>query len=211
MLETKSPEHWARHATLDELWSAIRAVRAWSEEVAQLVDFAFQERCVRLLGRQQGAIEGDADALSDLIERTAHDGDRDALDALERPYAARWRLMAELVQRFALRLEVPRSVLARKHVAELLVALHRAGGRLPQRELAPIIGNEGQRSATLKLMEEWDLIERTADGHGNARTVAITTLGRLAIADRVALDAAAAPEPPRLERFVTRMTSPALA
>jgi hypothetical protein len=47
-----------------------------------------------------------------------------------------------------------------------------------------MIPNEGQRSATLKLMEQWGLIERRADG--TARIVSITDLGRLAIAQDVA-------------------------
>jgi len=64
-----------------------------------------------------------------------------------------------------------------------LFALASLAGGLAQSELT-LIPNEGQRSATLKLMEQWDLIERRADG--TARLVSITDLGRVAIAEEIA-------------------------
>lgn len=200
MLHDRSPEYWARQASLDDLAREVQALDGWSERAAELLDFAYLERSVRALGRATAAAREDALALADHLTSVAHDQDRAALDRLGRPYFARWRVLAELLHRQAMRLDLPHGILARKHVEPILRAVHGAGGRLPQAALDAIIRNEGQRSATLKLMEQWDLIERLPGAGGNARTVVLTELGRMAIADpgdRVAEPAATAPTMPR--------------
>ena len=183
MLLDRSPEYWAREASLQELQAAVRALTAWTEPAAEVLDFAYVERGMRVLARTQAGSRDEALALADHLERVAHDSVRDALGRLERPYFARWRFLSEIMRRCALRLDVPHKVLDRKHVREILLRLHAAGGRIAQGDLT-LIPNEGQRSATLKLMEQWDLIERRAEG--NARLVSITDLGRLAIAEEIA-------------------------
>jgi hypothetical protein len=183
MLLERSPEYWAREATIDELQTQVRNVATWTEQVAEVLDFAYVERSMRALSRTQVGARDEALALADHLERVAHDSVRDELAKLRRPYHARWRLLSEMMQRCALRLEVPHKVLDRKHVREILLRLYTAGGPVAQSELT-MIPNEGQRSATLKLMEQWDLVERRADG--TARIVSITDLGRLAIAEEVA-------------------------
>jgi hypothetical protein len=182
MLLDKSPEYWAREASLVELRDAVKALPALDGPAAQILDFVYADRCVRALARCQDGGEEEAIALGDHLARVAHDSVRDELDRLGQPYFARWRLMAELARRAARRLEVPARILERRHVRAILVQLHRAGGALAQGELT-MIHNEGQRSSTLKLMEQWELIERRA--RGPARMVAITALGRRAIADAV--------------------------
>jgi hypothetical protein len=196
VLHDRSPEYWARQASLDELTREVQQLDAWNERAAEVLDFAYLERSLRALGRTHAAARDEAVALADHLTSVAHDQDRAALDRLSRPYFARWRVLADLLHRNAMRLEVPKSVLARKHVEAILLAVHAAGGRLAQGKLDDIIRNEGQRSATLKLMEQWDLIERLPGAGGHSRTVVITDLGRMAIADRVA-PAAAAPAMPR--------------
>lgn len=183
MLLEKSPEYWAREATIEELQAQVRNVSTWTEQVAEVLDFAYLERSMRVLSRTQTGSRDDALALADHLERVAHDSVRVELGKLGRPYHARWRMLSEIMHRCALRLEVPHKVLDRKHVREILLRLYTAGGSVAQSELT-LIPNEGQRSATLKLMEQWDLVERHADG--TARIVAITDLGRLAIAEQVA-------------------------
>ena len=197
MLHDRSPEYWARQATLDEIAREVQQQDRWSERAAEVLDFAYLERTLRALGRHQASSRDEAVALADHLTSVAHDQDRAALERLGRPYFARWRVLADLLHRNALRLELPHSVLARKHVEAILRAVHAAGGRLPQGRLDDIIRNEGQRSATLKLMEQWDLIEREPGAGGNTRTVVLTELGRLAIADRVAAPAAATSTMPR--------------
>jgi hypothetical protein len=189
MLLERTPEYWAREAPLAELQRAARAQAAWTEEVAELLDFAYLERSLRVLSRAQATAREDALALADHLERVAHDRAQAELDSLPRPYFARWRLLADLLHRCALRLDVPHRVLDRKHVRDILLRLHDAGGWLAQGDLT-LIPNEGQRSATLKLMEQWDLIDRRADGA--ARLVGITELGRLAITGAIAERVAAA-------------------
>ena len=197
MLHDRSPEYWARTASLDEIAHEVQRLAPWTERAAELLDFAYLERSLRVLARAQPGTRDEAVALADHLTSVAHDQDRAALDRLSRPYFARWRVLADLLHRNAMRLEVPASVLARKHVEPILLAVHAAGGRLPQGKLDEIIRNEGQRSATLKLMEQWDLIERQPGVGGNTRIVVLTELGRLAIADRVAAPVAAAPTMPR--------------
>lgn len=185
-LHDRSPEYWARQASLAELAAIVQALPRVDDAAAEVLDFVYLDRCVRAVARGDAADE--ARALSEHLERVAHDSVRDELAALARPYFARWRLLAELAGRAAARLEIPHRILDRRHVRDLLVQLARAGGELAQSELTQI-RNEGQRSVTLKLMEQWELIERRSDGA--ARRVSITPLGRLAIAGERA--AAAAP------------------
>lgn len=183
MLLNRSPEFWAREASLQELQVEVRKLEAWTEQAAEVLDFAYVERGMRVLARTQAGSRQEALELADHLERVAHDSVRDALGKLERPYFARWRFLSEIMRRCALRLDVPHRVLERRHVRDILLRIHAAGGRIAQGDLT-LIPNEGQRSATLKLMEQWDLVERRADG--NTRIVSITDLGRLAIAAEIA-------------------------
>lgn len=183
MLLDRSPEFWAREASIDELQEQVRNLPVWTEQTAEVLDFAYVERTMRVLARTQVGSRDEALALADHLERVAHDSSRAALGKLDRPYHARWRMLAEIMHRCALRFEVPHKVLDRKHVRDILLRLYTAGGTVAQGELT-MIPNEGQRSATLKLMEQWDLIERRADG--TARLVSITDLGRVAIAEEIA-------------------------
>ena len=183
MLLERSPEYWAREATLHELQVEVRQIESWTDEAAGALDFVYVERGMRVLAHTQPGSRDEALALADHLERVAHDSVKDELERLERPYFARWRLLSEIMHRCAMRLDVPHKVLDRKHVREILLQLHASGGRVAQSDLT-LIPNEGQRSATLKLMEQWDLIERRADG--TARLVSITELGRLAIAEEIA-------------------------
>src|SRR5262249_28111284 len=102
---------------------------------------------------------------------------------------------------------VPSKILDRRHVRAILLHLHRAGGRAPQSDLT-MIPNDGQRSVTLKLMEQWDLITRQASGQ--LRLVSITDLGRLAIHDDIVAESAAR-SPATLPRPSTCMYVPARA
>jgi hypothetical protein len=205
MLHTKSAEYWANVAPLDELHDAAMEIEVWTEEAAALLDFAYMERTARLIERTRAESKDQALALADHIARIAHDTQRDALDALERPYFARWRLLTEMLHRCADRLQLPELILGRKHVREILQAVARAGGRLAQGALDTLIRNEGQRSATLKIMETWDLVERVV-GPGNTRVVVITDLGRLAIGATAAAASVAVAAP--MIRFCEALSVP---
>lgn len=202
MLLEKSPEYWVRQATLGELQGEIRRLDTFDESIAQVLDFVYVDRCMRVLARTQDGSREDAIALADHLERVAHDSVRDELERLERPYFARWRLLAEIMRRSARRLETPHRILERRHVRDILLHLHRAGGRVTQGDLT-LIPNEGQRSATLKLMEQWDLVERHATGQ--LRIVLITELGRLAIRDDIATQTSTRSPTAQRERFAANM------
>jgi hypothetical protein len=208
MLLDKSPEYWAREATLAELQAEVRSIDTFDESIAQVLDFVYVDRCMRALTRVHDTSREDALALADHLERAAHDSVREELDGLERPYFARWRLLSEIMHRAAMRLEVPLRILERRHVRDILLQLYRAGGRVAQSDLT-LIPNEGQRSVTLKLMEQWDLIVRHANGQ--PRIVSITELGRLAIRDDIANQAPARPPATRVERGAATMYAVARA
>jgi hypothetical protein len=193
MITARPPEYWAREASLEQIEDEVRAIDAWQERDAEFLDFAYQERVMRALGKTRASSRDEAVELAEHLGRVAHDSQRAALDALARPYFSRWRVLAELVHRSALHLDVPETVLGRKHVTPILLRLHARGGEVAQADLGDLVANEGQRSALLKFMEGWDLVERTPGASGHTRTVAITDLGRLAIADQVPAAAAAAP------------------
>src|ERR1700759_1809510 len=182
MLRIKPPEYWAREATLAELQDEVRKLDTFDEQTAEVLDSVYIDRCMRTLARVHDSSRQGALALADHLERVAHDTVRDELDRLERPYFARWRLLSEIMSRAAMRLEVPLRILERRHVREILLQLHRAGGSVAQGDLTQI-PNEGQRSVTLKLMEQWDLIARQANGQ--QRFVSITELGRLSIQEDI--------------------------
>jgi hypothetical protein len=200
MLLERSPEYWAREATIEELQTQVRNLSTWTEQVAEVLDFAYVERSMHVLSRTQTGSRDEALTLADHLERVAHDSVRVELAKLRRPYHTRWRMLSEIMHRCALRLEVPHKVLGRKHVREILLHLYTAGGRVAQSDLT-LIPNEGQRSATLKLMEQWDLIERRADG--TARIVSITDLGKLAIAEEVASRESSEAREPRARSATT--------
>jgi hypothetical protein len=201
MLLENSPEYWAYTASLDRLHTAAMAIETWTEDEAQVLDYVYMTRTAQLIERTRAESKDGAEDLADHMARVAHDSKRSALDALERPYFARWRLLMEMLERCAERLELPEEILGRKHVKDILRHVARAGGRVPQADLEALIGNPGQRSATLKLMETWDLIERVP-GAGNSRSVRITDLGRLAIgAELVATGSAEVAANPFGQRF----------
>src|SRR5256885_11060268 len=107
----KSPEYWAREATLAELQDAVRALGAFTERAAEVLDFVYIERGMRVLSRTQSDSQEESGRLADHLERVAHDTVRDELARLDRPYFARWRLLSEMMHRHAARLDVPRKVL----------------------------------------------------------------------------------------------------
>ena len=185
MLLIKSPEYWAREATLAELQAEVRKLDTFDEQTAEVLDFAYIDRCMRILAHVHDGSREDALALADHLERVAHDSVRNELDQLERPYSARWRLLSEIMSRAAMRLETPIPILERRHVREILLQLHRGGGRIAQGDLT-LIPSESQRSVTLKLMEQWDLVVRHANGQ--QQFISITELGRLAIHEDVIAD-----------------------
>jgi hypothetical protein len=161
------------------------AVERWTEDEAAILDYVYMTRTAQLIRRTRSDAKAAADDLADHMARVAHDSNRAALEGLRRPYFARWRLLMDMLERCADRLELPDEILGRKHVKDILRRVAQAGGPLPQSDLEALIANPGQRSATLKLMETWDLIERVP-GSGNSRFVIITDLGRVAIGEDVA-------------------------
>ena len=101
MLLERSPEYWAREATIEELQEQVRNLPAWNEQVAEVLDFAYVERSMRVLSRTQIGARDEALALADHLERVAHDSARAELAKLRRPYHARWRMLSEIMNRCA--------------------------------------------------------------------------------------------------------------
>jgi DNA-binding MarR family transcriptional regulator len=113
--------------------------------------------------------EADADALSAAAQQLlmlVRPSARPALDALDRPYAARWRAFADLVAARAaqLRAAAPDVVRQRKHAQAVLDALE--GGAVKQVVLAKAVGlDPSALSRLLAVMEDGGLVQRTQRGN----------------------------------------------
>ena len=44
MLLNRSPEYWAREASLQELQTEVRKLVTWTEQAAEVLDFVYMER-----------------------------------------------------------------------------------------------------------------------------------------------------------------------
>jgi DNA-binding transcriptional ArsR family regulator len=113
--------------------------------------------------------EADADALSAAAQQLlmlVRPSARPALDALDRPYAARWRALADLVATRAaqVRAAAPDVVRQRKHAQAVLDALE--GGAMKQVVLAKAVGlDPSALSRLLAVMEDGGLVQRTQRGN----------------------------------------------
>jgi hypothetical protein len=135
-MRLKSPEHWAREATLSELTSAVRALEVFDEASVAILDSVYVDRSTRLLAMARelpmGARpEEDLRRLADHLERAAHDAARAELERLG-DYFSRWRLLAEMLLRAAASLETPVTSLDRRPSAVVVLG-HLQVGRVYQR------------------------------------------------------------------------------
>ncbi|GAB6040608.1 helix-turn-helix transcriptional regulator [Endothiovibrio diazotrophicus] len=196
------PAELADHADFDTLERAIDALDSWEARPAEVLDFVYRSRLIRLL--QERAPLERLRELNDHLGRVAHRGRRAVLDALEPPYHARWTTYREILEDRIAALDSAASdrLLDYAHVAEALASIGEAG-EIGQKKLGEALGlSKPNLTRVLKLMEANELIERRRAGRENR-----IALGLNAPRDPEppAADDPAEPsdEYPRLGRFLT--------
>lgn len=158
------PETLAQAAKLGELLDVVRAIEVWRDREAEVLDYVYRERLIRLIREHAPAEE--LRAFHEHLGRVAHPRRRDALDGLSKPYFARWSAYRDVLENriAALTSEAPRQVLQRAHVQEIL-RLVATGAADSQKALGDILGlSKTNLTRVLQLMEANELIERRQVG-----------------------------------------------
>ncbi len=162
------PEVLAEQATLGDLWETIRGTISWTEREAEVLDFIYRFRLIRLLRTRahSAAVRADLRALHEHLEGVVHPVRSEALNHLEKPYAARWAAYREIVENRLAAIEspAPASFLNRAHVREILVLI-RQGRVRNQHEIEQTLDLKAPNvTRILKIMEVHEIIERRAVG-----------------------------------------------
>jgi DNA-binding MarR family transcriptional regulator len=182
--ETVAPEDLAVHASLAEVLEAVRGREHWSERMAEVLEYAYCERLLKLV--RTGAPLEPLRELNEHLAQVVHPRRRAMLDGLGKPYFARWSMLRALLEMRleSLRSEVPAHVLDRKHVREILEHVQREG-ELTQQRIGEQFGLEkANLSRILALMEANELIDKVPRGNGNA--VVLGVRGRELMPPKVA-------------------------
>ena len=175
-LETVAPEDLAFQASLAEVLEAIRGREQWSERMAEVLEYAYCERLLKLV--RTGAPLEQLRELNEHLTLVVHPRRRAQLDSLGKPYFARWSMLRALLEMRieSLRSEVPAQVLNRKHVREILERVQREG-EVTQQFIGDAFGLEkANLSRILALMEDNELIDKVTRGNGN--TIVLGVRGR---------------------------------
>ena len=177
------PQELVESADLEELMATVLAIPQWQNRHAQVLDYIYRHRLLRLVrtsGTGCAPLE-DVDAFYDHLARVNHPRRREVLNALDRPYADRWRAYLDLLDTHigALRSRAPERLLQqRSHVADIL-QLIKIGCATTQKDIQEILGlKEANTSRILKMMEAAELIVRHRVGREN-RLVPGPSLQRL--------------------------------
>lgn len=152
------PQQLARNALLDDLLAAVGAVEVWTNRHGHVLDHIYRNRIARLF--RTNALLGEMAALLDHLQRVAHPCRAQALDALDRRYAQRWVAYADLLETQLAVQEagVPASLLARKHVPEILAGV-RDGNLKTKSEVQQRCDlNEIEASRVLALLDAAELV-----------------------------------------------------
>ncbi|KFE68616.1 MarR family transcriptional regulator [Hyalangium minutum] len=175
-LETVAPEDLAFHASLAEMLEAIRSREQWSERMAEVLEYAYCERLLKLV--RTGAPLEQLRELNEHLAHVVHPRRRAQLDSLGKPYFARWSMLRALLEMRieSLRSEVPSQVLNRKHVREILERVQREGEVTQQFIGETFALEKANLSRILALMEANELIDKVARGNGN--TIVLGVRGR---------------------------------
>jgi hypothetical protein len=174
--ETVAPEDLAFHASLPEVLEAIRSREQWSERMAEVLEYAYCERLLKLV--RTGAPLEPLRELSEHLAHVVHPRRRALLDGLGQPYFARWSMLRDLVEMRieSMRSEIPSQVLNRKHVREILERIQQEG-EMTQQHIGEVFALEkANLSRILALMEVNELIDKVPRGNGNA--IALGVRGR---------------------------------
>ncbi|MBF0436348.1 MAG: hypothetical protein HQL77_13365 [Magnetococcales bacterium] len=162
-LNKAAPAWLALVPSLQDILKAVDTIQPgqWHERLAELLDFAYRVRFARIMMNHPSTEEMEALALH--LEDIADDPGRAAkLDAMEMPYASRWRMLRNVLEdRLAVReLPVPEIVSQRRKIRDILEIL-RKDGRLSQQQLEnDFQWADAELSRILGLLEGWELVMR---------------------------------------------------
>jgi transcriptional regulator with XRE-family HTH domain len=193
-LETAAPEDVAFHASLADILAAVRSRKQWSERMAQVLEYAYCERLLKLV--RTGAPLEEFRQFNAHLAQVVHPARRALLDGLEKPYFTRWSMLRSLVEMRleSLRSDIPPQVLQREHVRDILAHV-RKQGELTQQQLGEALGlGKANLSRILSLLEANELIDKLP--RGNTNVITLGYRGR-ELAPPPAVEPVKRPEEPR--------------
>lgn len=158
------PERLAEEADLNDLLQTIRSIEQWQERHAEVLDYIYRMRLIRLLTRRSS--EEGLRELADHLDRVTHPRRSEDLNSLARPYGERWSVYKDILENrlAALRSSAPEQVLKKAHVEQILDLVTK-GGVTKQNDLQKTLGlKSANLTRILNLMEANDLIERRTIG-----------------------------------------------
>ncbi|MBF0095994.1 MAG: hypothetical protein HQM04_00270 [Magnetococcales bacterium] len=146
---------------LEQILRAVKGMTEFDDHEAGLLDHAYRVRLARLLRDHAGAEE--FDALNQHLLRVIHPLREEKFNALDKPYAVRWRAFSDLLEDrlSVLDTAIPEGVKNRLYVPEILDLL-RVRGKMTQQQVAeafPQIG-PSNLSRILTQLEGWELVVR---------------------------------------------------
>jgi hypothetical protein len=158
------PEKLAEEADLDQLLQTAKTIERWEERHAEVLDYIYRQRLIRLLVRRS-SVE-DLSALNEHLERMLHPRRLEAMQHLSRPCAERWAAYKDILESrlVSLRSRAPQQVLEMAHVQEILDLLL-SGRATKQAEIKATLGlRAANLTRVLNVMEANELIERSTEG-----------------------------------------------
>jgi len=158
------PERLAEEASLDQLLQTAKSIEKWEERHAEVLDYIYRQRLIRLLTRRSST--DDLSALNEHLERMLHPRRLEAMQHLGRPYGERWAAYKDILEsRLAsLRSRAPQQVLKMAHVEQILDLLL-SGRATKQSEIQKILDlKKANLTRVLNVMEANELIERRTEG-----------------------------------------------
>lgn len=141
--------------SLNDLLQAIDCIVIWTDHHGEVLEYAYRFR-IRALLRTGGSAE-DCRALEDHLARVVHDGRKDTLNSLDRPYHALWTNHREMLEDRIAEIEsgpeIAKEILATYDDAqEIFTAVRltkRRGELISREELVELTHIDGGRLAHL--------------------------------------------------------------
>jgi DNA-binding transcriptional ArsR family regulator len=158
------PDDLAETATLKDLLETVRVIDSWEERQAEVLDFIYRLRVVRLIRSK-----ADSDALIEMIrhlDKVTHPRRVSQLNGLKKAYGDRWMAYMDILDTrlAALQSGVPARLLARRNVREIL-ELVLARGEIRRSEIGEAFNlKPANLTRILNMMAAAELIECRVKG-----------------------------------------------
>lgn len=158
------PEEISQTASLDDLLQAVRNIEKWQDLHAEVLDYIYRSRLVRLLWRRAHIEE--LRAFAEHLAKIVHPRRAAAIEALGQPFAARWRAYQSILETriSGLQTGAPEKLANRAHVSKILELIC-LGQVQRQQDIENILGlRKANVTRILNMMEANELIVRTKIG-----------------------------------------------